>query len=356
MVLRHRLGTDPADDAEVLTEPDERFWLGVGRQPRRGAGSCSAPAASSPRECRLLQRRRSRGHPAGGRAASPGRRVRRRAGRRPAADRAQRRRAGLRAGLGAAGRDQPRAVDAGAARTSPGVRILGVARLRPARRRLAASRRADRAARAAPRRAPATWTRAGTTSPFDEPLYDVDAVGGPEYDTDTIRVGYESMVTPDSVYDYELDTGELHPAQADAGARRADLGPYDPDELRAGARLGDRRGRHPGPAVDRPPRRRRRWTDRLRRCSTATARTRSRSTRRFSIPRLSLLDRGVVFAIAHVRGGGELGRGWYEHGKTAHQAQHLHRLRRVRADFLVEQGYTSTDRLAAAAAAAPAAC
>ena len=66
----------------------------------------------------------------------------------------------------------------------------------------------------------------------------------------------------------------------------------------------------------------------------------------FSVPRLSLLDRGVVFAVAHVRGGGELGRPWYDDGKML-------RKRNSFTDFvavgrhLVEAGWTTPDRLAA---------
>ena len=66
----------------------------------------------------------------------------------------------------------------------------------------------------------------------------------------------------------------------------------------------------------------------------------------FSTFRLSLLDRGVVFAIAHVRGGGELGRHWYEDGKLAHKGNSF-------TDFvacarhLVATGRTTPDRLAA---------
>jgi oligopeptidase B len=71
----------------------------------------------------------------------------------------------------------------------------------------------------------------------------------------------------------------------------------------------------------------------------------------FSLARLSLLDRGVVFAIAHVRGGGELGRGWYENGKTLAKRNTFTDFIAA-ADFLLERGYTSSDRLAARGASA----
>jgi len=71
----------------------------------------------------------------------------------------------------------------------------------------------------------------------------------------------------------------------------------------------------------------------------------------FSVPRLSLLDRGVVFAVAHVRGGGELGRGWYEAGRLTSK-------RTTFTDFvacarhLVDTGWTAPDRLVAEGASA----
>lgn len=66
----------------------------------------------------------------------------------------------------------------------------------------------------------------------------------------------------------------------------------------------------------------------------------------FSVARLSLLDRGVVFAIAHVRGGGEGGRRWYDEGKLLHKRNSFTDFIAC-AHFLVERGYTRPDRMAA---------
>ena len=66
----------------------------------------------------------------------------------------------------------------------------------------------------------------------------------------------------------------------------------------------------------------------------------------FSSIRLSLLDRGFVFAIAHIRGGGELGRRWYEDGKLMHKRNTFTDFVAC-AEHLIASGYTSADRSAA---------
>ena len=74
----------------------------------------------------------------------------------------------------------------------------------------------------------------------------------------------------------------------------------------------------------------------------------------FSVPRLSLLDRGFVFAVAHVRGGGEMGRRWYEEGKMLHKKNTF-------TDFVAAAGTWSTragrpPTASSPRAAAPAGC
>ena len=71
----------------------------------------------------------------------------------------------------------------------------------------------------------------------------------------------------------------------------------------------------------------------------------------FSSVRLSLLDRGFVYAIAHIRGGGEMGRAWYEDGRLEHK-MHTFTDFIASAEALVDAGYTSPERLAARGASA----
>lgn len=174
---------------------------------------------------------------------------------------------------------------------------------------------------------------------FDDPAYTVHLQGNPEHDTGVVRFAYTSLVTPLSVYDYDMASRERTLRK-----RTEVLGGYDPERYRCerieataadGVRvpmsLVYRRG--------------------LRRDGTNPALLYGygsygvSSEPRFSSTRLSLIDRGFVFAIAHVRGGGELGRGWYEDGKLLAK-------RNTFGDFvaaaerLIADGYTAPSRLA----------
>ncbi|MDP9864633.1 MULTISPECIES: S9 family peptidase [Streptosporangium] len=142
---------------------------------------------------------------------------------------------------------------------------------------------------------------------FPEPIYDVSPAGNPEFTAERLRLGYTSMITPPSVYDYDLRTRELILLK-----RKAVLGGYDPadyEQFREWATASDgtrvpisivvRKGtERPAPTV-----------------LYGYGSYEISIDPSFSVARLSLLDRGFVFAIAHVRGGGEMGRRWYEDGK-----------------------------------------
>jgi oligopeptidase B len=159
-----------------------------------------------------------------------------------------------------------------------------------------------------------------------------------EFETSVLRYGYTSMVTPSSVFEVDLDTGERVLRK-----QQPVLGGYDPDEyvterLWATAEDGirvpisvvrrrDRAVDQPGPAL-----------------LYGYGSYEASMDPTFSSIRLSLLDRGFLFAIAHVRGGGEMGRRWYLDGKM--QAK-----RNTFTDFvacarhLVDEGLTSPAQL-----------
>lgn len=181
---------------------------------------------------------------------------------------------------------------------------------------------------------------AGTPIVFDEPIYTVGTGGNPEYSTDRVRLGYGSLVTPSSVYDYDIASGGLTLLK-----RQPVLGGFDPadyEQRRVWATAEDgtripisvvhRRGLQPDGTAP---------------CLLYGYGSYEASMDPyFSVARLSLLERGFVFAIAHIRGGGEMGRYWYELGKLLHKKNTF-------TDFvacgraMVEQGWSAPDRLIA---------
>ncbi len=186
---------------------------------------------------------------------------------------------------------------------------------------------------------------AGYEIRFPEPVYSVSPLANREYDSRLFRLGYGSLVTPESVYDCDMVTGDLtllkrQPVLALPGGQeyRAD----DYDQYREWATAGDGT-RIPISLV----------------CRKGTPRDGSAPfvlygygsyeasiDPRFSIPRLSLLDRGFGYAIAHIRGGGEMGRRWYEDGKLLHKINTFTDFIAC-AEYLVDRGWTTRSRLIA---------
>ena len=348
---RHRVGTDPGEDVLVIEEPDDHFYLGVGRTKDDRYVLCGLDSKVTS-EVRFLDaddptgtfavvepRRQGveysvdhdRGDPGGGRASrflivtNDGAEDFR---------------------LMEAPDDDPgrdRWTEVIGAR--PGVRLDAVD---PFVDHLAVFEREGGETRM---RMIEHATGASTPVVQPETPSTVWGESNPEYDTAVVRYGYTSLATPRSVFDLDLATGGTTLLK-----RQPVLGDFDPDRYRT-SRLwatAPDGTQVPMSLVYRPDLVADPQDDPQDGGGSGGAPCllygygsyEASMDPTFSSLRLSLLDRGFVFAIAHVRGGGEMGRHWYEDGKFAAKP-HTFSDFVACARHLVDHGWTSPDRLVA---------
>jgi|TARA_R100000479_G_scaffold130736_1_gene68738 oligopeptidase B len=182
--------------------------------------------------------------------------------------------------------------------------------------------------------------------PFDNETYTAYTIQNREFDTDTLRYGYNSLITPASVIDFNMKTREktvMKEVEVLGGKFNKDN--YESKRVWATAEDGTK---IPISMVYRKGIKKDGSNPFL---LYAYGSYGSTIDPYFSTVRLSLLDRGFIFAIAHVRGGEYLGRQWYEDGK-------LLKKKNTFTDFIdaskyvIEEGYTSADHLYASGGSA----
>jgi len=334
----HRIGTPVADDVKIFHEPDERFWLGAGiTRSRRylviGVGSSitseehivdlEGPVTAEPR---LVWPRREGVEYSLDHAVVDGE------------DRLLilHNDGALDFELVSVAASAPQGERRVVVAHEPGRRLIGVDAFRDF---ATVEFRSDGLERVG---LLDYGTDAVEQLPFHEPLYSAGVSGNPEWHSPFLRLGYASFVTPGTVYDLELATGELVLRK-----QQPVLGGYDASEYgqqREWAVTADgtrvpislvwkRSFGEPG-AAPRPVH------------LYGYGSYEHSIDPGFSVARLSELDRGVVFAVAHVRGGGEMGRQWYEDGKLLNKRNTFTDFVAC-AEHLIATGITSADRMVA---------
>lgn len=173
---------------------------------------------------------------------------------------------------------------------------------------------------------------------FLEPVYSAGLSANREFNTTVVRYNYNSLVTPNSVFDYDMNTGKatlMKQTEVPGGFDRAN---YKSERLFATASDGTR---IPMSMVYRKG---------VKLDGTAPLLLYAYGSYGISIPpsfsssRLSLLDRGVIYVIAHIRGGGELGEEWRQAGRMMNKMNTFTDFIAC-GDTLVKNKYTSSDRL-----------
>lgn len=173
---------------------------------------------------------------------------------------------------------------------------------------------------------------------FDEPVYTASVGANPEYNTKKLRYNYTSLTTPNSTYDYDLAIKDQKLLKQTEVVGGYDAKDYVTERVFATAKDGTK---VPVALV---------YKRGLEKDGSAPlllygyGSYGSSSNATFSSLRLSLLDRGFVFAIANIRGGQEMGRQWYEDGKLM-KKQNTFTDFIAAGEYLIDQKYTSKGHL-----------
>ena len=175
---------------------------------------------------------------------------------------------------------------------------------------------------------------------WDEPLYTVSILSGQSYETADCLIQYESLLTPKTTYSLNLLNGEKHCLQVAPVSGEYDPSCYRQEHLWATAEDGVkvpmtvvyREGalkNGPAPLI-----------------LYGYGSYGANSDPHFDPYRLPLLEKGIIFVTAQVRGGSEMGRGWYEDGKMQNKRNTFTDFIAA-AKYLIEKGYTTSSKMAA---------
>ena len=181
-------------------------------------------------------------------------------------------------------------------------------------------------------------TKAEHRIDFGETVYSSGGGSNPEYDSEVLRIGFSSLLTPATVYDYNMRTRDR-----EVKKQQEVLGGYDSKQYASERVFAKAPDGTPVPISIV-------YKKGLNKDGTARAWLYGYGSYGismdpvFSSNRLSLLNRGFVFAIAHIRGGGDMGRPWYDSGKLKLKKNTFADFVAC-AEYLIRERYTSADRL-----------
>jgi oligopeptidase B len=179
---------------------------------------------------------------------------------------------------------------------------------------------------------------------FPEPAYSAGPAQNREFKTDKYRYSYQSMVTPSSVYDYGVSSGKSELL------KRIEVPNYDPAQYRSERLFATATdGTHVPISIV--------YRKDFKRDGTHPLLLNGYGSYGYTYPitfsasALSLLDRGFAVAIAHIRGGGDMGKPWHDNGRMMNKKNTFTDFINA-ADYLVKEKYTSPDKLVITGASA----